>query len=217
MHENLSTLCKVISPDEQGFRVYHGLRSKYRQIIYNMMISQNVSGTISNMTDLCRHADEMSYDRDNDASDTYTLTASQAAMFPNEWKSNGNRQQSSSSNNTYQSKSNSDTVGQKRSRDDSNHSNASKYQKPNDNSKGNNKGNDGKNNKSNSKRGGKRGQHRNKGNDTSNYNAKSNSTSNMTTANTTQQTVAYQSPPASQQTIVQPNGRQNRSDAFDFL
>jgi len=40
------------------------------------------------MTDLCRHAAEMSYDREDDATDTYILTANQADMFPNEWKSN---------------------------------------------------------------------------------------------------------------------------------
>jgi len=48
----LTNLGKSIPPNEQGYRVYTGIRSKYRQIIYNHMTSQHVPCTISNMTDM---------------------------------------------------------------------------------------------------------------------------------------------------------------------
>jgi len=75
------------------------------------------------MTGLCRDADEILSDREDDASNTYTLTTSQAAMFTNEWKSNDTRQSPLTNSNTFKNKANSDSKSKKRPWDDLNSNN----------------------------------------------------------------------------------------------
>ena len=211
----LTNLGKSIPPDEQGYRVYTGLRSKYRQIIYNHMTSQHVPCTISNMTDMCKHADEMSFDRDDDIIDISTLTANQAAFFSNDSKTKGNHYGPSANN--YPKK-NSDTVGQKRSRDEPHNNSASKHpshDKQSDNSKNHsNRQNDGK------KKGRNRKPGKNKQVDQTgshdNSNKHGNKPSQQSINPNANSAVVYQTVPAFNPSPTQVQGKSSRHSSIDL-
>jgi len=211
----LTNLGKSIPPDEQGYRVYSGLRSKYRQIIYNHMTSQHVPCTISNMTDMCKHADEMSFDRDDDITDTSTLTANQAAFYSNDPKAKGNHYGPSANNHFKNSH---DIVGQKRSRDEPINNPASKHpshNKQSDNLKNHSdRQSDGKRKSRNRKSGKQKQVDRFGSHDNSNkHGSKPSQQSTNSTANSA---VVYQTSPVFIPSPLQVQGKSSRHSSVDL-